>query len=68
MVRITLLDKFRKLFLCKQPPKFVVTVTTHEFLNMRKLQIEPFTSKSNFSEVYYPNSLQKDMDHFRKLL
>ena len=48
-IRLSFLDRFRKLFMCKQPPKFILTITTHEFLSLRTVIIKPLKSDSKYS-------------------
>lgn len=45
-----MMDKLKKLFLCKEPPKFIITVNTHEFLSVREATIKTLRSNSNFSD------------------
>jgi hypothetical protein len=48
VIRLTLTDRARKLFMCQDPPKFIITVNTHEFLSVREATIKTLKSNTRF--------------------
>ena len=48
VIRLTLADRARKLFPCQEPPKFIITINTHEFLSIRETSIKTLKSNSQF--------------------
>lgn len=41
------MDRAKKLFMCLEPPKFIITVDTHEFLSVREANIKALKSNSH---------------------
>jgi hypothetical protein len=69
IIRSKISDRFKKLFLCRQPPKFILTITTHEFLSVRTVTIKPLKSNSNFSgKNISVEELSTEVNHIGELL
>jgi len=68
IIRSTIADRFRKLFLCKQPPKFILSITTHEFLSVRTVSIKPIKANSSFAQNISLDELSKEINHIGELL
>ena len=41
IVKLALSDRLKKIFLCIEPPKFILSVTTHEFRSVRTVIVKP---------------------------
>jgi hypothetical protein len=68
IVRFTFADRVKKLFLCRQPPKFLISITTHEFLSVRTVSVKPLKSNSTFAQAMSLTELSSEVDLIGELL
>jgi hypothetical protein len=46
VVRMTTIDKIKKLFACIEPPKYMLAIRTHEYRSVRTVTIRPIQAPS----------------------
>lgn len=68
IIRSTIADRFRKLFLCRHPPKFILTITTHEFLSVRTVSIKPIKANSSFAQKISLAEISTEVNRIGELL